>query len=286
MNKLLKIASILDKSGHYELSDKLYKIAKTYNPNISASDLANEVRGIITIDPGKPGSYQKAMEKLRQNPNLKVVTEWNKDPLVDMRRQYLSNPGTTKNTSKSGLYVPPVEYYQGVDADKYNEFGNFQFKNRNIPQPNRYNFDGNTKVMDGSMYYNNPYTPKDVLELRNKLIPTNFRDEIKRYESKDSVISSNNPQNFATSLWEFARRNNTSSSLVNSFDAFADAGAMYKGQSIKNIPELQELYKIIRNTPRIFSKTEVSEMLEDIEAGRYDSENYDEEDNYEDDSEE
>ena len=93
-------------------------------------------------------------------------------------------------------------------------------------------------------------------------------NELKRYESGDVMISSSNPQNFATSLWEYARRNNTSSSLVNSFDAFADAGAMYKGQSIKDIPELQELYKIIRNSPRMFSMTEVSEMLEDIEAGR------------------
>ncbi len=189
MNKLLRIAEILDQSGDYKLSDMFYKIA---------------------------------------------------------------------------VYAPSVEYYEGVDADKYNEFGNFQFKNRNIPQPNRFNFDGNTKVMDGSMYYDNPYTPKDVLELRNKLIPTNFRNELKRYHSGDVMISSSNPQNFATSLWEYARRNNSGNSLVNSFDAFADAGAMYKGKSIKDVPELKELYKIIRNSPRMFSMTEISKMFENI----------------------
>ena len=198
MKHLLKIASILDESGHYELSDRLHKIAETY--------------------------------------------------------------------------VPPVEFYDMVDKRHYNDFRTPGSKNYDEMMSSRFknmpkNL-SNTVVMDGSMYYNNPSTPKDILELRNKLIPTNFRNEIERYESGDTVISSNNPQNFATSLWEFARKNNTSSSLVNSFDAFADAGAMYKGQSIKNVPELIELYKIIKNSPRMFSLTEISEMLENMEAGK------------------
>jgi hypothetical protein len=230
MDKLLKIASILDKSGHYELSDTIYnKVVKS--------------QGILAA-PRVPGG-----KKL-----IEIKPPVTKDP-----RAYIDNSKT---------YAPPVEYYDGVDANKYNEFGNFQFKNRNIPQPNRFKFDGNTKVMDGSMYFDNPYTPKEILDLRKQLAPTNFRNELKRYESGDVMISSSNPQNFATSLWEYARRNNTSSSLVNSFDAFADAGAMYKGQSIKDIPELQELYKIIRNSPRMFSMTEISEMLKDMEAGK------------------
>jgi hypothetical protein len=122
--------------------------------------------------------------------------------------------------------------------------------------------------MDGSMYYDNPYTPKDILELRNKLAPTNFRNELKRYQSGDTMTSSSNAQNFATSLWDFARKNKLSNSLTESFDAYADAGATYKGKSIKDVPELVELYKIIRNSPRMFSLTEISEILKNIESGK------------------
>jgi len=193
MDRLLRVANLLDLSGQYELSDKLYKIAE--------------------------------------------------------------------------LYVPPVEFYEGVDKRHYNEYRAPSSKNydemmmsrmKNMPK----NLSG-TVVMDGSMYYDNPYTPKEILDIRNKLVPTNFRNEIRRYESGDSLDNSSNPRSFATSLFEFARRNGMNN-LTAAFDAYADSGAKYNNQSIKNIPQLKQLYMQLRSNPRMFSETEVGDMLEDL----------------------
>lgn len=193
MDNLLRVACLLDLSGQYELSDKLYKIAE--------------------------------------------------------------------------LYVPPVEFYEGVDKRHYNDYRAPGSKNydemmmsrmKNMPK----NLSG-TVVMDGSMYYDNPYTPKEILKLRNQIVPTNFRNEIRRYESGDSLNNSSNPRSFATSLFEFARRNGMNN-LTAAFDAYADSGAKYNNQSIKNIPQLKQLYMQIKSNPRMFSETEVGDMLEDL----------------------
>ncbi len=193
---ILKIANLLDLSGSYVLSDKLYKIAATY--------------------------------------------------------------------------YPPVEFYSGVDKSKYDlTKGRKSYdqmmsaRNKNMPE----NLSG-TVVMDGSMYYNNPYTPKDVLKLRNQILPTNFRGELKRFYSGDNELSSSNPRSFATSLWQFARKNKLNYSLTDAFDAYANSGATYKGQSIKNVPELRELYLHIKSNAKKFSETEVGDILEDLFAGK------------------
>jgi hypothetical protein len=185
MRDLLKIASLLDQSGNYNLSDKLYKIAETY--------------------------------------------------------------------------VPPVEYYSGVDAKKYNQFGGSK---ANYMRQNNFNPE-QTHIMDGSQYYDNPYTPKDILKLRNQLIPTNFRNQLKRINSGDTEISSSNPTSFANNLWEFARKNNIGNSLTNAFDAYADSGATYNGQSIKNIPQLRDLYMYIKNNPIELNETEIAELIKE-----------------------
>ena len=121
--------------------------------------------------------------------------------------------------------------------------------------------------MDGSQYLNNPYTPKGVMDIRRQLVPTNFRNELSRYQSGDNLLNSSNPTSFATSLFEFARRNRLNSSLVKAFDAYADAGATYNGQSIKNIPQLKNLYMYVRNNNKMFSQTEIAQLLSQAFTG-------------------
>ena len=168
-------------------------------------------------------------------------------------------------------YVPPVEYYSGVDKRHYNEFkspGSKSYNQMSASQNNKMPQQSNgTAVMDGSMYFDNPNTPKDILKLRNLIVPTNFRNELKRYKSGDSELVSSNPRSFATSLWQFARKNKMNYSLTDAFDAYADSGATYKGQSIKNVPELKELYLHIKNNAKEFSETEIGDILEDLFAG-------------------
>jgi hypothetical protein len=55
--------------------------------------------------------------------------------------------------------------------------------------------------------------------------------------------------------------------LLNAFDAYADSGATYKGQSIKNVPEIKELYLYIKGNAKQFSETEIGDILEDLFAG-------------------
>lgn len=138
-------------------------------------------------------------------------------------------------------------------------------------------------VMDASQYYDNPYTPKDVLDLRNKLVPTNFRDEIRRYDGKEQankeygdILNSNNPVSFIENLFRFAVMNKSTNSLTDSFDDYADADATYNGTSIKYVPALVELYKIVRSNARMFSKTELAGILKDLLAEKYDSETFQE----------
>ena len=117
----------------------------------------------------------------------------------------------------------------------------------------------NTKVMDASQYYDNPYTPKDILKLRNQLLPTNFRDEIRRLELGNGLLESSNPSTFVMNLFEFARKNKLSKSLADAFDIYSNSGATYNGQNINNVPELVELYKKVIDTPSIITR----QMLED-----------------------
>ena len=165
------------------------------------------------------------------------------------------------------LYIPPVEFYEGVDKRHYNDYRSPGSKSydemmmsrmKNMPK----NLSG-TVVMDGSMYRDNPYTPKEILDIRKKLIPTNFRNEIGRYESGDNVSNSSNPRSFVTSLFEFGRKNGMNN-LTAAFDAYADSGAKYNNQSIKNIPQLKQLYMQIKSNPRMFNETEIGDMLEDL----------------------
>ena len=135
--------------------------------------------------------------------------------------------------------------------------------------------------MDASQYYDNPYTPKEILKLRNKLLPTNFRDEIRRYEGKEkaysryeNILNSNSPMSFIENLFLFAVKNKSTNSLTNSFDAYADANASYNGVSIKYVPALVELYKIIKSNARMFYKTELSGILKDLLAEKYSSETF------------
>jgi hypothetical protein len=40
-----------------------------------------------------------------------------------------------------------------------------------------------------------------------------------------------------------------------------DAGATYNGQSIKDIPQLRNLYMYIRNNNRMFTEAEIAQLL-------------------------
>lgn len=298
---LLRVAEILDKSGHYELSDKLFKVSQYMNQqymnpeymqqslyrmrqvNNVTRELTNQLKSLS--DARKSGQIsneeyvQRSLENLdMMEQNTYEVAEVYNQPVsqeslqaIYDHKQFLNN---LSNQNNQGNYNQGNQAYnqgqnnQGYSSNQgYNQgYGNNQGYNQNynqgygasnMPQ----NLSG-TMVMDGSQYLNNPYTPKGVMDIRKQLVPTNFRDEIARSQAGDNLVNSSDPNSFATSLFEFARRNNLNNGgLVKAFDAYADAGATYNGQSIKNIPQLRNLYMYIRNNNRMFTQTEIAQLL-------------------------
>ncbi len=75
MNSLLKIASLLDDSGDYELSDKLFKIAQN---NISKKKNGNKFINIIeTNAPIVSANIDKILEQIRKSKEYEKVTNFN-----------------------------------------------------------------------------------------------------------------------------------------------------------------------------------------------------------------
>jgi hypothetical protein len=294
---LLRVAEILDKSGHYGLSDKLFKVSQYMNQqymnpeymqqslnrmrqvNNVTRELTNQLKSLS--DARKSGQIsneeyvQRSFENLdMMEQNTYEVAEVYNQPVsqeslqaIYDHKQFLNN---LSNQNNQGNYNQGNQAYnQGQNNQGYlnNQGYNQGYQNNqnynqgygasNMPQ----NLSG-TMVMDGSQYLNNPYTPKGVMDIRKQLVPTNFRDEIARSQAGDNLVNSSDPNSFATSLFEFARRNNLNNGgLVKAFDAYADAGATYNGQSIKNIPQLRNLYMYIRNNNRMFTQTEIAQLL-------------------------
>lgn len=284
---LLRVAEILDKSGHYELSDKLFKVSQYMNQmymspeymqqslnrmrqvNNVTRELTNQLKSLS--DARKSGQIsdeeyvQRSLENLdMMEQNTYEVAEVYNQPVnqeslqaIYDHKQFLNNLSNQNNQGyNQGQNNQGYSNNQGYNQG-YNQNYNQGYGASNMPQ----NLSG-TMVMDGSQYLNNPYTPKGVMDIRKQLLPTNFRGEIARSQAGDNLVNSSDPNSFATSLFEFARRNNLNNGgLVKAFDAYADAGATYNGQSIKNIPQLRNLYMYIRNNNRMFTQTEIAQLL-------------------------
>jgi len=90
MDKLLKIASVLDKSGHYELSDKLFSIAQvnTVLPNYIKA--LNPMMG-LALSPQGLAVEKKVIDKVQANPvyqgasKVQELSEQVKSPLSNVK---------------------------------------------------------------------------------------------------------------------------------------------------------------------------------------------------------
>jgi hypothetical protein len=118
-------------------------------------------------------------------------------------------------------------------------------------------------IMDASQYANNPFTPNDVMNIRKQLIPTDFRGEIYQSKKGDTLLNTNDGMSFAVGLMDFARINNFPN-VKSAFDAYANAGAKYRGQSIKQDPVLQELYKRVSKTTTSITRQMLQDEIQQI----------------------
>jgi len=118
-------------------------------------------------------------------------------------------------------------------------------------------------VMRGDQYLNNPYTPKDIMNIRRQLVPNNFRGEIYQTKRDDSLMHTSNPQSFSIGLMEYARINKFPNLQV-AFDNYSNDGATYHGKYIKTVPELRELYTRISRTTNKLSSSIIEQELHKI----------------------
>ena len=118
-------------------------------------------------------------------------------------------------------------------------------------------------IMDISQYANNPYTPREIMDIRKQLIPTDFRGEIHQSDKGDTLLSTSDGMSFAVGLMDFARMNNFPT-VQSAFDAYANAGAKYRGQSIKQDPVLQELYRRISKTTTGITRQMIQDEIQQI----------------------
>ena len=119
------------------------------------------------------------------------------------------------------------------------------------------------QVMDISQYADNPYTPKGVMDIRKMLVPTDFIGEVYQTQKGDTLIKTNDPRSFSIGLMEYARINKFPN-LKAAFDDYANNGATFRGQSVRDVPELRELYLRISRTTTPLTKQMVEQELRNI----------------------
>jgi hypothetical protein len=123
------------------------------------------------------------------------------------------------------------------------------------------------QIMDISQYADNPYTPKEIMDIRKQLVPADFIGQVYQDKKGDNLLSTSDPKSFSISLLEYARINNFPN-LQAAFDDYANNGAVYRGQRITKVPELQELYKRIAQNPGAITKQMVEQEIRNIVTQR------------------
>jgi hypothetical protein len=149
-------------------------------------------------------------------------------------------------------------------AEKLDQSGNYKLSDKlyKIAQSSNNGYGYGTQIMGADEYYNNPYTPPEILKLRNLAVNTDFRGQIHQFEKGDDRLNASDSTSFAVSLMDHARQNKMY--LVQAFDELANRGMKYKGKKIQEVPELQELYKRISNHPGSISRQMIEQEIDNI----------------------
>lgn len=247
MKDLLRIASLLDESGQFELSDKLFRIAQ-YQSNIDQIPIEMQVRRLQELRYLQRQDNQK-IEEAKEKYNNKQIS------LQEYQNIY--NQINNNQTSQEINKIKQSQMWRNL-------FPNDQVNNSNPVYPKNMpsNLSG-TRVMDGSQYLNNPYTPKGIMDIRRQLVPTDFRGEMYQNQRNDTLIHTTDIKSFAIGLLDFARINRFPNLQV-AFDNYANSGATFRGQNVQNVPALKELYLRISRTPSGITRQMIEEELRNI----------------------
>jgi hypothetical protein len=271
MRNILKIASLLDFSGQYNLSDKLFKIAQSTPAQIA--------------DANRPyARYPTNPANINELRNQIVRTDFRGDV-------YQADRGDTRyNTSDirsfaAGLMNHAISKRLPNMKDAFDDYANTGAifrgqKVQNVPQlvelyKRISNFTGDiTRPMLEEELRNifanpqnpNPQSPNQVTPMST--MPSNIVGIVNEQSSnptntvKQNVsFNSNDPKSFANNLLSFMESRGADKNLAKAFNDYADAGATYDGVSIKNNPALIKVYKQIASSNNFIGQIQLESAV-------------------------
>lgn len=231
MKDLLRIASLLDYSGQFHLSDKLFKIAQQENKPQEQQEKT------VTLESNSPESFITNLTEFGKQNKLRTIK--------DAMDQY-ANAGATYG----GQSIRENQLLRMY----YKQFGYIDFTNE--PE---FLVDNLQLLLNNAAVWANKTRNDDP-----EAVPVHFGNDKSNAQlqadqgtyQRFQLMNSNTPENFVNSLFLFAKQNQIDN-LVQAFDAYAIAGASYNGNLINKNPILKELYMRIRNTPRMIPSDEL-----------------------------
>lgn len=231
MKDLLRIASLLDNSGQYKLSDKLFKIAQQQNTTTQAETTVN-------LESKSPESFITNLTNFGKQKNLRTIKDA-MDKYADANATY--NGQLIRDNPLLRMY--------------YKQFGFIDFNNEPEFLVDNLQLLFNNAAVWANKTRNNDPEAKNFSNFGNVKSNEQLQADQGIYQ-RFQLMNSNTPENFVKSLFLFAEQNQIKN-LVQAFDAYAYAGASYNGNSIKRDPILRELYMRVRNTPRFIPGEEL-----------------------------
>lgn len=229
MKDLLRIASLLDNSGQYKLSDKLFKIAQ------ENSNPPTQPETSVTLESNSPESFITNLTNFGKQNKLRTIKDA-MDKYADADATY--NGQLIRDN-------PLLRMYR-------KQFGFIDFNNEpEFLVDNLQLLFNNAAVWANKTRNNDP----EAVQFGNVNSNKQLQADQGIYQ-RFQLMNSNTPENFVKSLFLFAEQNQIKN-LVQAFDAYAIAGASYNGNSIKRDPILRELYMRVRNTPRFIPGEEL-----------------------------
>jgi hypothetical protein len=242
---------------------ELYMRVKNTPRMIGQDELVNELSSLAGGGQGQQGQGQQGQGQQGQEqqgqPTSAKQSGTNEqgqanqaDPDMQQSAQEVNNyiKSITDENLQKQLYDAVDRVYQEIQSADNSKFSN-------LTEKSRYNYSLVDKyIADPNL---NSLMKKQVSILHAKSL--NYAYTTDNYGS--ALLKSNNSQSFVNNLYQFMKFQNTND-LLSSFDDYADAGATFNGQSIKNIPAMQQLYKTIKQTPRMIYQKEMENYLNSL----------------------
>ena len=237
---------------------ELYMRVRNTPRMIGQDELVNELSSLAGGGQGQQGQVQQGQEQQGQPTSAKQsgTNEQGQanqaDPDMQQSAQEVRNyiNSITDESSRNQLEDALDRVYQEIQSADVSQFSN-------LTEKTRYNYSLVDKYITDPKL--NSMIKKQVSMVHAKSL--NYAYTTDNYGS--ALLKSNNSQSFVNNLYQFMKFQNTND-LLSSFDDYADAGATFNGQSIKNIPAMQQLYKTIKQTPRMIYQKEMENYLNSL----------------------